>query len=174
DSDDADARPWGLVAEKRLLDLDGVAQRLQDLQTRVQQARRGEKEFEPIDQREARAGRALRFELFGYFVKAKEEWSRLKSAEVEAGERGWFLLAAFKVAETTPKVDADILPKGRALVRQKLKEAAQLKDKQPDQAAIICRDILFLYDKDSEMADETAQANALLPELLSGEKPKSP
>ncbi len=174
DTDDADGRPWGLLAEKRLADLDAVNQRLEDLQTRVEQARRGEKEFEPMNHREARAGRALRFQMFGDFVKAKEEWSGLKSAEAEAGERGWFLMAASKVAELTPKVDADSHPKGITLVRQKLKEAAGLKDKQPAQAAVICRDVVFLYEKDSEMADEVAQADAMLAGLLSGERPKNP
>jgi hypothetical protein len=174
DTDDADSRPWGLVAEKRLVDLDTVKQRLEDLQTRVEQARRGEKEFEPINHREARAGRALRFQLFGDFVKAKEEWSTLKSAEADAAERIWFLLSASQAAELAPKVDADIHPKGITLVRQKLKEAAGLKDKQPAQAAVIYRDVIFLYEKDSEMADEVTQAAAMLDGLLSGEKPKNP
>jgi len=171
DEGDAESRPWGLVAEKRLADLNAVNQRIEDLQKRVEQARHGEKEFEPINHREMRAGRALRLELFGDLAKAKEEWGGLKSAEAEAGERGWFLLAASKIAELTPKVEADTLPKGITLVRQKLKEAAGLKDKQPAQAAVICRDVVFLYEKDSEVADEVSQAEAMLSGFSSGEKP---
>src|SRR5205814_509447 len=70
ETNDAESRPWGLVAEKRLADLHAVDQRLDDLQTRVEQARRGEREFEPVDQREARAARALRFQLFGDLARA--------------------------------------------------------------------------------------------------------
>jgi hypothetical protein len=174
DSNDADTRAWGLVAEKRLADLQQVDERLQDLKNRVEQARRGEKEFGPINQREARAGRALRFESFGDFVRAKEEWSGLKSIEGEPGQRWWFLLAASKVAELTPKVESDSQLKGVNLLRQKLKEAASLKDKDPNQAAVICRDVVFLYGNDSEMADEVSQAKTILAGLKSAEEPNKP
>jgi hypothetical protein len=174
DSNDGDARPWGLVAEKRLADIQQVDERLADLKTRVEQARRGEKEFEPINHREARAGRALRFELFGDLVRAKEEWSGLKSTEVDAGQRWWFLLAASKIAELTPKVESDSKLKGVNLVRQRLKEAAALKDKDPAQSAIICRDVVFLYENDSEMADEVTQAKTLLAALARPDTPKNP
>jgi len=159
---DTETRPWGLVAKKRLADLDAVDNLVENLKTRVEQARRGEKEFEPVNHRELRAARALRFELFGDFVKAKEGWSRLKTTESEAGERSWFLLAASKVMELTPKVDADTHPKGMTLVRLKLKEASELKRKNPEKTGIICRDVIFLYDGDSEMEDEVAQAKTLL------------
>jgi hypothetical protein len=172
DSNDPDTRAWGLVADKRLADLKQVDERLQDLKNRVEQARRGEKEFEPINHLEARAGRALRFELFGDLVRAKEEWSGLKSIEGEAGQRWWFLLATSKVAELTPKVEADSQLKGVNLLRQKLKEAASLKD--PNQAAVICRDVIFLYEKDSEMADEVTQAKAILAGLKAVQEPNKP
>jgi serine/threonine-protein kinase len=172
ESTDAETRPWGLVAKKRLDDLDGVNHRLEDLKARVELARQGEKNFEPINHKENRAARALRFELFGDFAKAKETWSRLKTAEAEAGERSWFLLAASRVMELTPKVDADVLPKGLNLVRLKLKEVNGLKEKDPAKSALICRDIVFLYDEDSELEDEVAQAKTLLSGLKIDEAPK--
>ena len=173
ESTDADARPWGLVAEKRLADLDAVDQRVQDFQSQVIKSRTGEKEFEPVNHRQARAGRALRFQLFGDLVRAKEEWSTVKSVEGEPDERWLFLLAASKVAELTPKIEADTDPKGVNLVRQKLKEAATLQPKEPDKAALICRDVVFLYEKDSEMADEVSQAKKLL-DGLAMPGPKNP
>jgi serine/threonine-protein kinase len=170
DATDAETRPWGLVAKKRLADLASVDQRLEDLKNRVEQARKGEQEFSPTNEREMRAGKALRYELFGDYVKAKEGWNRLKTAEAEAGERTWFLLAASKVLDLTPKVDADAHPKGLILVRQKLKEAGALKEKEPTKSALICRDIIFLYEGDSEMEDEVAQAKMLLMALSAAEK----
>ena len=127
----------------------------------------------PAGRRAARAGRALRFELFGDLVKAKEEWSTLKSAEGEPDERWLFLLAASKVTELTPKIEADTDPKGVTLVRQKLKEAVTLQAKEPDKTALICRDVLFLYEKDTEMADEVSQAKKLL-DGLAMPGPKNP
>jgi len=174
DATDAETRPWGLVAQKRLADLDAVNHLLEDLKTRVEQARKGEKEFEPVNQREVRGGKALRFEMFGDFVKAKEGWSRLKTAEAEAGERSWFLLASSKVMELTPKVDADAQPKGLNLIRQRLKEASELKDKEPTKSAIICRDVVFLYESDSETEDEVVQAKTLLAGLKTGEGSQNP
>jgi hypothetical protein len=170
DATDAETRPWGLVAKKRLVDLASVDQRLEDLKSRVEQARKGEQEFSPTNEREMRAAKALRYELFGDYVKAKETWNRLKTAEAEAGERTWFLLAAAKVLELTPKVDADSLPKGLNLVRQKLKEAGALKDKEPAKSAVLCRDIIFLYEGDSEMEDEVTQAKMVLMALSAAEK----
>lgn len=174
DATDAEIRPWGLVAEKRLGDLDAVDQRLQDLQARVEQARQGEKDFEPVNHREVQVAKALRFELFGDFVKAKEAWSRLKSTEAEAGERWWFLMAASKVTELTPKVDSDAHPKGVNLVRQKLKEATTLKEKEPAKSAVICRDVISLYENDSEMEDEVKEAKMLLAGSKTGEGTKNP
>jgi serine/threonine-protein kinase len=170
DATDAETRPWGLVAKKRLADLASVDERLKDLQGRVEQARKGEQEFSPTNDRDLRAGKALRYELFGDYVKAKEGWNRLKSAQAEAGERTWFLLAASKVLELTPKVDEDALPKGVNLVRQRLKEANALKDKDAAKSAVICRDIVFLCGDDSEMADEVARAKMLLSTLEAADK----
>jgi hypothetical protein len=174
ESTDADARPWGLVGAKRLADLDAMDRQVQDFQSLVAKGRAGEKEFEPANHRQARAARALRFELFGDLVKAKEEWSTLKSVEGEADERWLFLFAASRVAELTPKVEAETLPKGVSLVRQKLKEATALKAKEPDKAALICRDVVFLYDKDSEMEDEVRQAKTLLAGLAAPEAATNP
>jgi serine/threonine-protein kinase len=174
ESTDADIRPWGLVAEKRLADLDAMDRQVQDFQALVVKWRAGEKEFEPVNHRQARAARALRFELFGDLVRAKEEWGTLKSVEGEADDRWLFLFAASKVAELTPKVEAETLPKGVSLIRQKLKEATALKAKEPDKAALICRDVVFLYDKDSEMEDEVSQAKTLLASLAAPEAAKNP
>jgi hypothetical protein len=153
-----------------LADLASVKQRLEDLKNRVEEARKGEKEFSPTNDRDLRAGKALRYELFGDYVKAKEGWNRLKTAEAEAGERTWFLLAASKVLELTPKVDEDAHPKGMNLIRQRLKEAGALKEKEPAKSAVICRDVIFLYEGDSETGDEVAQAKMLLASLNAGEK----
>jgi hypothetical protein len=173
DETDAEIRPWGLLAKKRLADLDAVNDLLKNLHERVEQARRGEKEFEPINHRELRAAKALRFELFNDFVRAKDGWSRLKTAEAEAGMRSMFLLAASKIMELTPKVDSDVHPKGLNLVRLKLKEATDLKIKDPPKSVVICRDVVFLYDGDSEMEDEIAQAKSLLADLNIPEAPKN-
>jgi serine/threonine-protein kinase len=174
ESTDTEVRPWGLLAEKRLADLDEVDRQLEDFQSQVVKWRAGEREFEPANHRQARAAQALRFELFGDLVKAKEEWSILKSAEGEPEERWIFLVAASKVAELTPKIEADTFPKGVTLIRQRLKEAAALKAKEPDKAALICRDVVFLYEKDSEMADEVKQAETLLAGLAVPDEPKKP
>ncbi len=170
---DPEARPWGLVAKKRLGDLDNVESLLENLKAKVELARQGEKELEPVHHREMRSARALRYELFGDFVKAKENWSRLKTAEAEAGDRSWFLLAASRVMELTPKVDSDDHPKGLNLVRLKLKEASESKDKDSAKSAVICRDVVFLYDGESEMEDEIAKAKSLLAELNVGKAPKN-
>lgn len=171
---DSETRPWGLVAEKRLGDLDAVEQHLQDIQTRVEQARQGEKEFEPVNHREMQAAKALRFELFGDFVKAKEGWSRLKSAEAEAGERWWFLTAASKVAELTPKVESDTHAKGVNLIRIKLRDATELKKKEPGRAGAIYRDIVFLYEGDSDMEDEVKEARTQLASMQTCQENKNP
>ena len=171
---DPENRPWGLLAEKRLADLDAMELQLRELQHRVELARNQQKEFEPADEREAQAARALRFELFGDFARAKEIWSSLPGSRSESGPRVWILMAAAKIRELTPKAEAEENLKGVSLVRQRLKEAATLKTKEPAKASLIYRDIVFLYEKNSELADEVGEAVSMLASLTMPEEPKKP
>jgi eukaryotic-like serine/threonine-protein kinase len=171
---DPENRPWGLLAEKRLADLNSMEQQLRELQQRVELARNQQKEFEPADEREAQAARALRFEVFGDFARAKEIWGSLPGRQSESGPRAWILMAAAKIRELTPKADAEENLKGVSLVRQRLKEAAALKTKEPAKASLIYRDIVFLYEKNSELADEVGEAVSMLASLTMPEEPKKP
>jgi serine/threonine-protein kinase len=169
---DRDQRAWGLLAEKRIRDLDDVDEGAKKLRSKLAEARASGQELQATHEKEKQAALALHFEVFGDIVKALELWKALRySAEPDSDQRRWFLLAVKKVNELTPKKESENLT-GSELVRQRLTDAEALQKDQPAQAALICRDIVVLYGKNPEMDDAVRQARKMLVESPSNSERK--
>jgi serine/threonine-protein kinase len=170
---DRDQRAWGLLAEKKIRELDQVDDRAKQLQGKIDEARASGQEFEPENQKEGQAVLALRFETFGDISKALDLWKRLRDvSKPDSDQRRWFLLAVKKVNVLTPKATLEENLTGLKLVRKRLGEAVGLQKEKPMEAAAICRDIVFLYGKNPELDDLVQQAQKMLERLISDPKRK--
>jgi eukaryotic-like serine/threonine-protein kinase len=168
EADDRDERVWGLLAEKRIRELDGVDDRAKELRDKLDEARRSGQELMMEDKKEEQAARALHFEVFGDIAKALDLWKTLRDiSKPDSDRRQWFLLAVKKVNELTPKASLEENLTGLKLVRERLSEAEALRNDKPLEAAMICRDVLLLYGKNSEMAQLVKQAQDMLEKLSS-------
>jgi serine/threonine-protein kinase len=166
---DLDQRAWGLLASKRLRDLDEVTACEEEIRYSIQQFRSGKQPFKPDSPMERRAGTALYAELFNDYTLAFDTWQRIKqSTQKDAKQRTWFLLAASKMHTLGAQIPKGISSKQarRQLLEDKLEEIKQRKNK-PQEASLIARDILFLYDKDDDpqLAPFVEEARRLAKEL---------
>jgi serine/threonine-protein kinase len=172
DSNDTDQRPWGLLADKRLRDLQQAKTLERQIKEEIRHARSGDGEFNPGSEAERRAGMANHAEVFGDLALALDYWQKLKVAYQNDHDRlSWFLLAAKKTRELRDKVSPGVSKEKarRDLVEDKLAEAEHMRSK-PEQARIIYRDIVLLYEKstDDELVNLVNRARQLLKDL---EKP---
>jgi predicted Ser/Thr protein kinase len=95
-------RAWGLLADARMKDLEGVDNYARNLAGRIEAARQGNKEFKPEFSWEPNLLDAIHAEIAGDPAKLREAWAAVKKkTESNAEERGSFLLAARKVRELT-------------------------------------------------------------------------
>jgi hypothetical protein len=167
---DEELRPWGLLAEKRLKELQEVDQREQQLREQAAQARHQAEELAAGDANESISVFATRAEMFGDYTLALERWKILRSSSgSETNARVLRMLAARKVPELDQKVPrgADLAERRRAQIKEQLDTAASLKREKPAEAQAICRDIMFLYGRagDPEMRPLVDRAQTLLAEL---------
>src|SRR5262249_36496906 len=127
---DADLRSWGLLAAKRVKELQDVEQCEQHWRRRVDMARFHAKAAELSRLSDRLAALATRAELFGDETLALEQWKSLKAAKpTGTGERSLWLLAARKVRELDAKAlrGPELAQKRRDLVMAQLDMAAALK-----------------------------------------------
>lgn len=157
-------RPWGLLAVQRIIKLNEVDDLDRQLNQVVEPARVRGEEVKIDREPEKRAALALHFELFGDYATALNRWRNIKeSTQTNSDQRPWFLLAARKTKEMQEK---DKKP-AKELIQQQLESASMLGPEKTREAVLICRDVITLYGKDSDLTNQVAQAKTLLKQLMS-------
>jgi serine/threonine-protein kinase len=143
-------RSWGLLAQKRLRDLDHIRQLDKELKERVQQIREQPKVYKPESTPRGPALLALYYEQFGDLWMAREQWNNFRSAvRKNPAQRALFVLGGFHTVKKLPKVK-DEEEARKELVSKKMKEAADLMREEKSRAAKrIYKDILSLYESDT-------------------------
>lgn len=162
---DPEMHVWGMLAVQKLQMLDDVDAKLLRLGQRLEQARQQGMDMPLESEAERLPALALYYELFGDYVTALAEWTPLKSrTQNETDERFTYLMAAKKVRELKKEQlrDRPLVVKGR------IDEAQVLAATDQQKAKMICRDIIILYDKASEVQSQVAEARALLQKLMAG------
>jgi serine/threonine-protein kinase len=167
DEKEGELRPWGLLAAKRLKEINDAEQQEQQLRELVAQLRR-RADTKAADGADVFAVAAIRAEMFGDHALALERWKALKTGAPGDSDRALRLLALRKAAELDQKVPrgVDIQEKRRGHVKEKLDAAAELQKENGQEAQAICRDIIALYERagDAELRPLVSQARALLAE----------
>jgi hypothetical protein len=108
-----ESRPWGLLADKRMKELDRVEAREQELRKAVEQAVKEGKTYTPEGDAERLAAAAMTEEVKENFKAARQFWLDMREKytrdrnKQNYSQRVWYLLAAKRVRE----VDA-LLAKG--------------------------------------------------------------
>src|SRR5262249_36817948 len=154
DQSDTDLRPWGLLAVKRMQELREADHKEGELAKQVKEATYQDQEANPGAALEHAAVRATRAERFEDLALALEQWQSLKERlPPDTDQRVWRLLAAKKVHELNPNVPRgpELKKHRRELVQAKLDEAASLQRKDPFEAKALCRDIIALYEKTTDL-----------------------
>jgi serine/threonine-protein kinase len=166
EGEDSRLRVWGLLAEKRLRDLQRVFDLARHLDRKLSRTRKQLAPSPPSGSFEEQAERALRFETFGDGDRAHELWHQLAGRfEKNDARRPWFLLAA-QGQLRNPKVQEPEKAR-KDLIGKQLKEAAKLVErKKPDQAKELYQDIHTLYKEDEgETGKLAAEARKQLEQL---------
>jgi serine/threonine-protein kinase len=160
-----DLHVFGVLAEKRLADLDAAGTLEHALQAQVEQARRGGKAEKGSNDPREPALQAVHYELFGDNARALRGWKRLKdNYPPEGAPRVWALLTAEKINQLSTKDKKD---SALEVVEPKLAEAEKMQAEKPDEAVVVCRDIVVLYAgiEDADLAKAVARARKLLRQL---------
>jgi serine/threonine-protein kinase len=161
---------YGVLAEKRLSRLQGVKDRLKELQRKAEASRAG-KEVKADSEFESLALEAVRLQLFRDFALASRRWKMLRlKSETDPEQRTWFLLAAWQTRDLQKQKipsPADELDVRLNLIRGRLAEAGQLaRTGQSAEALALCRDILVLYANNDDLKELTAQVRDLARQLI--------
>ncbi len=99
-SGDREEKSWGLLAERKKADLDGIFALYSLLHARVSKENGDEKPAEPESEAEKLALAAVRAEAKTKDLAAiRQAWDDLKARASTAGDRRWFLLAAGRLRE---------------------------------------------------------------------------
>jgi len=164
---DPELRPWGLLAEKRLGEIQAAEQWEKELTELIYQARSGNREIQADSAKERQAALALNAELFGDLALASDSWEKLKTRfQDDQDQRPRIFLAAKKIRDLKTKVvrGAEEMKVRRELLAKKVQEAMKLQEERPPKARVIFRDIVNLYSAtaDPEIAKFVAQAQKLL------------
>jgi hypothetical protein len=167
DSDDLEARTWGLLGEKKFSDLQRTIQRQEGLKQELDKARNAGQEYQPSQEAEKLVVRAIHFEEVGDWPLALKRWEKLKEMFHDdwTGMR-WGVLAAKKVNEIKPKIGQGIDAEKKARVervRERLNRAKDIIADDP-RANVDCFDIVNLYenDPDPELAILVTEAKRVL------------
>jgi hypothetical protein len=132
--------------------------REEELAKQIEDARALKTELKPASEDEKLAAQAGWAEAFGDAGLALELWNKLKeTAPVDGERRPWLLLATRKAHDIGPdaKRGAEERKFRSELVRKQLARAVDQQASDPAQAFAICKEILYLYEKntDPELAD---------------------
>jgi serine/threonine-protein kinase len=170
DAGDADQRIWGLLASKRIREIRDAEVREKQWREKVDQDRYGARELKPETDAERWTAQALRAEAFGDTALALEVWEHSKEMLLKnPSQRPWFLLAARRIRDLRPLTPRgpDVLAFRLELIEQQLSKARGLKRDKAFEGQALCRDIITLYGKstDVDVRALVAEARATLKEL---------
>ena len=159
---------WGLVAEKRLRDLQAVENCMKELKDKVEQARAGQ-DIKPESDIEKTALEIVHLQMFGDVGRASRNWKMLKlKYEKDPDQRPWFLLACWQIEELKKQpipsekeepAERIKLVEDRLAQAQVLARSAKLSEKA--QALALCRDIQVLYPQNVDLKGLVAKAREL-------------
>ena len=172
---DADQRVWGLLAVKRIEDLD-KAQQLEQQLTRQAALSGAVEESKPDADLERQALRAFRYQTFGDSAAARATWQALKArCEPNTTQLPWCLLAAKQLQEiksSTVIIGKEDESKPRLQLIQGLFEKARALSTMPEgsqPARQICAEMVDLYQDSPDPAIKAVvgQARQLRDQLTS-------
>ncbi len=174
-SEDHNDRILGLLAEKRVRDLQDAEFREQELPRRIVEARKIGEVFKPSLPAERLAADALRYEEFKDFANARAHWLQLKqNFERDLDRHFWFLLAAKKAKELKAKKpsDEDEVAARVTAIANALADTEEIGHKSILVAKARYREIVNLYEKDEEprVKEMVAEAKGRLEKLTKPDK----
>jgi serine/threonine-protein kinase len=159
---DFDAHAWGLLAEKRLREVNEVAERLHQWSAAVDQGRQTLKEYQAKDELDRLAARAIHYEQFGDLPAAFGVWSEVKAkcAQDSVADRFWSLLNAYNAHRhkgVSPPYSGN---EGQLeFVNKRLDDAKKL---EPRPARVLYHDVVTLYHNAKHLAKPVEEARKLL------------
>lgn len=168
DASDRSLRSFALLAHKRRLELRAIEGTYKGLRTKVDQARQAGRELQPEGRPDQLAVRAVRAELFGDLFLARDFWKELRQEyEKNLDQRPLVLLAAARdrdlSAQITRAGDVQPLDVRKKLIGDEFEKAAKhLATNAPNdlaRARMLCREIVALYDKESDPAIQDVVQN---------------
>jgi len=156
DEANADAHVWGLLAEKRIQDLQLVEEMQTGFRRSIDQAHEQGLEPEGDSDLQKQGLLATRYEIFGDLGMALGRWQSLKDNFTETTPRPWRLLTAQRIRDLQSRVPQgpDVLPTRLALIQKELARATSPVSYNPRVSYVICREIIDLYahEKDADVA----------------------
>jgi serine/threonine-protein kinase len=162
DDDDPDQRLWGLLAQKRLKELDRVDALLEQARQVVADLRVNGLKHRPPGELDWLLVRAVHFEMFGDQPSANEVWSNLrhKIADNQPKERFLTLLCAKTEHDQQAAKPPYEGKEGRQKwLRERLEKAAM---RGQEEAHLVYVDIILLYHDVKELADIVKDAQQRL------------
>jgi serine/threonine-protein kinase len=177
DSEDEKEHGRGLLAERRVEDIQAVTPLEEALLHQLADAHNQGRDFKPADDAERLAAEALLFEYFEDYARARSRWIDFRLRYQKDLDHGSYaLLASRKIADLKDRVpdDKEELNRRRAAVRKKLREADSKEAQDGLTAMGIYRNILTLYEKetDPEIAEVVTGARKQLEALaVNGNRP---
>ncbi len=149
------ARPWMALAERRLVELDQVPQRVALLRKWVHDTQ--ELGYPPPEIQaplQKQAFLAMRYERFGDLFAAEHAWAQMKTeTEKNLDERLWFLVASSRARDVEgrrPKEGKDARKDQIAYVQAELTRAEQLQQSDSFAARKLLLEIASLYETNTD------------------------
>jgi serine/threonine-protein kinase len=176
DAADPERRGWGLLAARKIQEVDLDAGNLKDRFIRLSEMLAQVREGKPpaaMNDAELQALRALRYEHFGDPYNARRRWQEVhQKFDKNPGVRTvvWLAKQRLREIKVEPMTEEQENKARQGLLQARLKEAAAL---EPAEALALYRDIMALYSKDETVQDEVAAARKLMEKLQPEAKPKA-
>jgi serine/threonine-protein kinase len=159
---DSDQRIWGLLADKKLAELDKVYERDRQLRDQVERARKQGELYQPAGETERQAALASHFELFDDAGNADSYWRAIREQfKSDDSQRVWKLLADKHLYDLRRQVGTQ--EENKKKLRKRVEEKlAAAQNAAPAVVKRNCKEIINLYDQDPSLKDLVAQARELL------------
>jgi serine/threonine-protein kinase len=167
---DLEKRSWGVLAVRKQQEVKQEQKLLVQCEQQLSQVldhiRLTGQEPKGINDAEQRALRALRYEQFQDILLARQDWYWVKQKfDKNPGLRSLILLSVKKLKDlrAEPVSEQEEKDGRKKHVQKVLAEATRLADAgKKKEAQVYCRDIVTLYAKDEDLAQEVKEARQLL------------
>jgi hypothetical protein len=165
---DEEAGIWSVLAQRHLKVLDGLAVEQKRLEAVFRSIRNSGKE-PTLGGIEQEVFTAVRSELFGDLLMARQRFDRLKERLIpEPEQRFWLLFAAWRSRDLSARLKDDPpMEERKEFVKRKVSTAVSLFNTKPPGFSYLdvqadCLNLIALYGADKEFASEVKSARGLL------------